>query len=92
VQDCVENELSKTGLTAANAERANKFEFTITPKDDNTANVVSIPATVVKSNGCSTTTVMEYWNPQTIQWEEGREKDGHVTFTYDADGVMTVAF
>jgi hypothetical protein len=92
VEDCADNTLAKTGLTAANAERANKFEFTITPKDDNTANVVTIPANVVKSNGCSTTTVMEYWNPQMLQWVEGREKEGHVTFAYDVNGVMTVTF
>jgi hypothetical protein len=92
VEDCVDNTLVKTGLTAANAERDNKFTFTITPKNDNAANMVTIPATVVNSNGCSTTTVMEYWNPLMMQWSEGREKEGHVAFSYDVNGVMTVTF
>jgi hypothetical protein len=92
VEDCVENIPVNTGLTTTNAERANKFEFTITAKDDNTANVVTIPQTVVNSNGCSTTTTMEYWHPTMLQWIEGREKEGHVTFAYDADGVMTITF
>jgi uncharacterized protein YcnI len=53
--------------------------------------VLDIPAIKINSNGCSTTTVLEYLDPER-GWTEGREKEGHVAFSYDADGTMSVSF
>jgi predicted RNA binding protein YcfA (HicA-like mRNA interferase family) len=89
VEECADNTLISTGLTAA-GERSSDFEYTIQGKDQ-TPDVLTIPAIKVDSKGCSTTTVLEYLHP-TEGWQEAREKDGHVAFTYDADGHMTVTF